>query len=608
MFLEEKLFSIDALSRFRDYQVPLLQLMKVAETLPKRAELDTRNSPRTFYKKIDFAYPLVIISLLLLAVGCGGGSNSAQVQRTPAFSLSSVPGNVALQQGASGSSTIAIAPANGFSGSVSLAASGLPTGVTATFSPASPTSKSILTLTVAASAAAGTSAVSVTGTSGSLTSTTLINLTVIVPPPAGSLPASFFALNNVDPTDDPAADGMSYGAVGHPIRLAWPYIETSRGVYDFSFYDEYASIAPREGSTGNIAVMDLTLGMTPGWAISNQANSLCRSLNGGVIGCQGAPDNIQDWKDFITALLQHYNGSSPTQPYIKYYEIWNEWNVQDDTNGFWNGTIAQLVDLEQSACSIIHAQASGFSLVVSPSTVGAASTSADMAPQQLQQFLQAGGGSCIDAVSFHGNLGLMSLNPFPLPGEGCTTQGCNGTIVQIANSYREILNLNGPLNVPLLDTEGGFESANITDIDQRAAWLAQFYVLQAGLFNSDQLQWVSWFTWGAPGVAGNIETANKTPDPAGIAYNQVYSWLFSRFPAPCVQAGTLWSCPITGASGYQAEIIWDDSQTCLNGTCASAAQVSPTWAVKYRDLTGKATSITGTTVPVSLNPIILENQ
>src|SRR5258708_6724319 len=101
--LRGKAFSIDALSRFRDYQVPLLQLMKVAETSPKRAELDTRNSPRTFYKKIDFVYPLFIISLLLLAVGCGGGSNSAQVQRTPTFSLSSVPGNVALQQRANGS-------------------------------------------------------------------------------------------------------------------------------------------------------------------------------------------------------------------------------------------------------------------------------------------------------------------------------------------------------------------------------------------------------------------------------------------------------------------------------------------------------------------------
>jgi hypothetical protein len=552
---------------------------------------------------------LLLLLSILSAISCGGsGSTSSSVQAPDSFKLSSIPGNVTLQQGASGSSSIAITPSGGFSGSVSLKASGLPSGVTAAFNPATPTSQSILTLTVSASATAGAAALSVTGTSGSLTATATVNLTIIVPPPAGSLPASFFALNNVDPTDDPVADGMSYGAVGHPIRLAWPYIEASRGVYDFSFYDQYAAIAPREGVAGNIAVMDLTLGMTPGWAISNQTNALCRSLNGGVIGCQGPPDNIQDWKDFVTTLVKHYDGSSLIQPYIKYYEVWNEWNVQDDANGFWNGSVSQLVDLEQSACSIIHTYASGFSLVVSPSTVGGASTSADQAPQQLQQFLQAGGGACIDAVSFHGNLGLMSLSPFPLPGEGCASSGCNGTIVQIANSYREVLNLNGPLNLPLLDTEGGFESANITDIDQRAAWLAQFYILQAGLFNSDQLQWVSWFTWGAPGVAGNIETASKTPDPAGVAYNQVYNWLFGRFPAPCVQAGTVWTCPVTGASGYQAEIIWDDSQTCVNGTCTSAAQLSPTWAVKYRDLTGKATPISATSVPMGLKPIILENQ
>ena len=354
--------------------------------------------------------------------------------------------------------------------------------------------------------------------------------------------------------------------------------------------------------------MDLTLGMTPGWAVSNQSAAQCRSLNGGVIGCQGPPDNIQDWKDFVTALVHHYNGSTPAQPYIKYYEIWNEWNVNDATNGFWSGTIPQLVALEQTACSIIHAQLLNFSFVVTPSTVGPARTSADAAPQQLQQFLNAGGGNCVDAVSFHGNLGLMSLNPYPFPGEGCTGSGCNGSIVEIANSYRGVLNLNGMQNIPLLDTEGGFESANITDIDQRAAWLAQFYVLQAGVFNSDQLQWVSWFTWGAPGVAGNIETASRTPDPAGVAYNQVFDWLFGRFPVPCAQTGKVWTCDLTGASGYQAEITWDDSQTCSAGNCTTSAQLAPTWAVKFRDLTGKATQITGTTVPVGLKPIILENQ
>ncbi len=555
---------------------------------------------------------LFFLSSLLITLGCGAGGHGNFQPPPPSFTVSSSPKNVSLQQGAGGSSTITVIPANGFSGIVSLSVSGLPNGVTASLSPASTTSKSILTFAVGDSALTGSTPLTITGTSGNLAPTTTINLTVLVAPPPGSLPASFFALNNVDPTDDPAADGMLYGAVGHPIRLAWPYIETSRGVFDFSFYDQYAAIAPREGPSGTIAVMDLTLGMTPGWAKADQ--STCRTLSGGVIGCQAPPDNIQDWKDFILALVQHYDGTAPSRPHIKYYEIWNEWNVTDAQNGFWIGPIPSLVALQTTACAIIHATDS-FSQVVTPSTVGAAATPNDQAPMNLTTYFNYGGSNCpggpnnlIDAVSFHGNLGLMSLNPYPLPGEGCTGGGCNGSIVEITNSYREVLNLNGLQNTPLLDTEGGFESANISDMDQRAAWLAQFYVLQAGLFNSDQLQWVSWFTWGAPGVPGNIETASKTPDTAGVAYSQVFDWFFGRFPSACTQSGMVWTCPLTGAGGYQAEVLWDDSQTCSGGNCTTSAQTAPAWAVRFRDLTGKSTPISGATVQVGLKPIVLENQ
>ena len=225
-----------------------------------------------------------------------------------------------------------------------------------------------------------------------------------------------------------------------------------------------------------------------------------------------------------------------------------------------------------------------------------------------------GPNNLVDGVSFHGNLGLMSINPYPLPGEGCTAQGCNGSIVEMTNSYRAVVNLNEPPGVviPLFDTEGGFESANITDVDQRAAWLAQFYALQAGLFNSDQLQWVSWFTWGwaaPPGVPGQIETSNHAPDTAGVAYNQVFDWLYARFPGACSQSGTIWSCPLTGSSSYQAMITWDDSQTCNNGSCSTTSMAAPSWAVKVRDLAGKSTSISGGgQIAVGLKPIIVENQ
>jgi len=525
--------------------------------------------------------------------------------------LSDVPAAFSLQQSSVRSTTVTVNPVNGFSGTVILSASGVPPGVTAYFSPASTTSTSSLSINADATAPPGTAILTIKGTSGSITETAQLSLTVLASAPSGGLPASFFALSNVDPTDDPNVDGMSYGAVGHPEKLAWPYIESARGVYDFSLYDQYAAIAPREGPGGTVAIMDLTLGMTPSWAVADQ--STCRTLSQGVTGCQAPPDNIQDWKDFITALVRHYDGSGST-PHIKYYEIWNEWNVSDPANGYWIGPIPSLVALQTTACAIIHA-ADPYSKVLTPSTVGMARSRNDQAPQQLANYFSYGGTNCasgvpIDGVSFHGIVAANSVSPYPLPGEGCSGTGCNGTIQEIASSYFSILQQNfAPGSVPpLLDTEGSFESGSITDPDQRAAWLAQFYALQAGLYTSDQLQSVSWFTWGVPTVPGNVETANQTPDTAGKAYNQVFHWLYARIPAACMQSGTVWTCPLTGASGYQAEILWDDSRTCDNGTCTTSAQTAPPWAVQMRDLAGTVKAITGGgTIQIGLKPVIVEN-
>jgi uncharacterized membrane protein len=97
---------------------------------------------------------------------------------TPNFSLSASPTSVTINQGASGTSTITVTPLNGFNSSVSLSASGLPSGVTASFNPTSTTSTSTLTLTASSTATLGSATVTVTGTSGSLTHTTTIALTV----------------------------------------------------------------------------------------------------------------------------------------------------------------------------------------------------------------------------------------------------------------------------------------------------------------------------------------------------------------------------------------------------------------------------------------------
>ena len=101
---------------------------------------------------------------------------------TPGFSLSLSPAALSLKPSSSGKSVITLASVNGFAGSVALAASGLPSGITASFSPASTTGTSTLTLTAGATPAPGNTTVTITGTSGSLKSTATLALTVTPAP------------------------------------------------------------------------------------------------------------------------------------------------------------------------------------------------------------------------------------------------------------------------------------------------------------------------------------------------------------------------------------------------------------------------------------------
>jgi subtilase family serine protease len=97
---------------------------------------------------------------------------------TPSFTLSDSPSSLSITQGNSGTSTITVTDVGGFTGSVTLAASGLPSGVTASFGANPTTGTSVLTLTASSSATTGTATVTITGTSGSLTATTVLALTV----------------------------------------------------------------------------------------------------------------------------------------------------------------------------------------------------------------------------------------------------------------------------------------------------------------------------------------------------------------------------------------------------------------------------------------------
>jgi hypothetical protein len=96
------------------------------------------------------------------------------------FSLTASPTSAAVNPGASATSALTTAVTSGSAQTVSLSASGLPSGATASFSPASVTAGASSTLTVSTSAStpAGTYPVTVTGTGTAATHTATFTLTV----------------------------------------------------------------------------------------------------------------------------------------------------------------------------------------------------------------------------------------------------------------------------------------------------------------------------------------------------------------------------------------------------------------------------------------------
>jgi hypothetical protein len=116
----------------------------------------------------------------------------------PGFSLSASPTSNTVSPGGNTSYSATVTPDTGFSGSVSFSASGLPTGASASFSPASVTTSGSSTMTVSttSSTPVGSYPVTITGTSGTLSHTAGVTLNVGVSgPPA----ITFIQVNSVTP-------------------------------------------------------------------------------------------------------------------------------------------------------------------------------------------------------------------------------------------------------------------------------------------------------------------------------------------------------------------------------------------------------------------------
>jgi uncharacterized membrane protein len=129
------------------------------------------------------------------------------------FSISASPASQSVVQSSSATYTVSTAVTSGNAQTVSLSVSGLPSGATGSFNPASVTAggSSTLTVTTTSTTSTGTFTLTITGAGASATHSTTVGLTVSAPSSGPTLGPSWLgqSQNNLAPPDPTGAIGPS---------------------------------------------------------------------------------------------------------------------------------------------------------------------------------------------------------------------------------------------------------------------------------------------------------------------------------------------------------------------------------------------------------------
>jgi polysaccharide biosynthesis protein PslG len=369
----------------------------------------------------------------------------------------------------------------------------------------------------------------------------------------GQTPATFFGMNTGRLPSTQPWPSVQFGS----IRLwdtgtTWNDLEPTKNVYDWTTLDQYLALA----ETNHDDVL-YTFGGTAQWAAAG-TGSQCVYNTGSCY----PPANIQDWDQFVSAVVAHSAGK------IKYWEIWNEANLP----GFYSGDTATLVLLAQHAYQIIKAANPNY-VVLCPSSSGAAL----LVEAYLNTYFAAGGAAYTDAVAFHGYVGSIP--------EG---------ILYLETKIQLAMAANGLAGKPLWDTEGGWGlDTTLTNPDLGPGYMAKEYLLQA----SSGVARAYWYEWNSP-TWGTLWTTTGGIQPSGVAYGELYKWIEgATMNNSCVMAtNSTWTCTLTRPGGYQALAVWNQATT-MSYTPASEYKF-------YNDLAGNTHPITGA-VTIGYTPILL---
>jgi len=424
----------------------------------------------------------------------------------------------------------------------------------------------------------------------------------------GSSAGSFFGIATnllTDPWPASLVPVASWRSLGGSVK--WADINTADGVYDFTTLDQWLS----EAQAGGQDVM-FTMYATPSWASSRGVNCVSNGNPAGCVGppntgcdfqsqngpgicdppddlnCDGTGSNLH-FQNFVTALLNHVGPGK-----ITYWEMWNEpsvsqeWNAVADCPNNSNAQYLMLARMAQDMRSIVTALDSNAKFTTPP-PVG------DVAGWMNGYLANSNGGSLADVIAFHGYVS-ETCQQCPVPED----------VLGIVQNLQNVTTSFGQQNKPLFDTEGSWGEVNggpaIAGPQQQAAFAARYYLVQMGSGVSK----FYWYGWDFNDSGEFYDPNAQALNPAGVAYQQIVKWTTGNTVQPCSQNGTQWSCTITGSSA-SSMAIWDTSQTCNGGVCGTTNITAPQGFTSYFDVAGNKHTISGGTVAVGAQPILLSS-
>ncbi len=214
---------------------------------------------------------------------------------TPDFTITATPTSLSVAAGNSITYTVSVSPTNGFTGTVALSVSGLPSGATANLNPASISGSGTSTLTVmtASSTPAGGNTLAITGVSGSLSHTADVTLTVTGTPP------------------QPASNLAAAAASGSQINLTWSASPTSGVTY--SVFRSTTSGFTLSGSTQIASAVTGTSFSDTGLSCATAYFYLVEAVNAGGAS---SPSNQASATTQACAGVQINSGGPAVSPFV----------------------------------------------------------------------------------------------------------------------------------------------------------------------------------------------------------------------------------------------------------------------------------------------------